>query len=112
MISQQQTLELIEHVLDEMQAQNILKVDVRDKTSVTDYMYICCGRSSRQVNAIAEELFEKLKQSGLQFLRISGTEHGEWALIDCGDVLVHVMQPETRAFYNLEELWANVQRGE
>jgi ribosome-associated protein len=107
MASQQQTLELINHVLDEMQAQNVLQLDVKDKTSITDYMYICTGRSSRHVIAIADELFTQLKKSGLEFLRISGTEHGEWALIDCGDILVHVMQPETRAFYNLEELWMN-----
>jgi ribosome-associated protein len=107
MASQQQTLELINHVLDEMQAQNVLQLDVKDKTSITDYMYICTGRSSRHVIAIADELFSQLKKSGLEYLRISGTEHGEWALIDCGDVLVHVMQPETRAFYNLEELWMN-----
>jgi|LauGreDrversion4_2_1035121.scaffolds.fasta_scaffold16029_5 ribosome-associated protein len=107
MASQQQTLELINHVLDEMQAQNVLQLDVKDKTSITDYMFICTGRSSRHVIAIADELFAQLKKSGLEFLRISGTEHGEWALIDCGDILVHIMQPETRAFYNLEELWMN-----
>jgi ribosome-associated protein len=107
MASQQQTLELINHVLDEMQAQNILQLDVKDKTSITDFMYICTGRSSRHVVAIADELFTQLKKSGLEFLRISGTEHGEWALIDCGDILIHIMQPETRAFYNLEELWMN-----
>ena len=105
MASQQQTLELINHVLDEMQAQNILQLDVKDKTSITDFMYICTGRSSRHVVAIADELFTQLKKSGLEFLRISGTEHGEWALIDCGDIIIHVMQAETRAFYNLEELW-------
>ena len=54
------------------------------------------------------ELFQKMKQAGLDSLRISGTEHGEWALLDCGDVLIHVMQAETRAFYNLEELWMNI----
>ena len=108
MASQEQVIQLIHHVLDDMQAQNILELDVRDKTSITDYMYICTGRSSRHVTAIAEELFQKMKQAGLDFLRISGTEHGEWALIDCGDVLIHVMQAETRAFYNLEELWMNI----
>jgi ribosome-associated protein len=105
MPSQVETLDLINHILDEMQAQNILQLNVKEKTSITDYMYICTGRSSRHVTAVAEELYNKLKQSGLDYIRISGTEYGEWALIDCGDIIVHVMQPETRAFYNLEELW-------
>jgi ribosome-associated protein len=107
MPSQVDTIKLINHILDEMQAQNILQLDVKEKTSITDFMYICTGRSSRHVIAIADELYNKLKHSGLDYLRISGTEHGEWALIDCGDIIVHIMQPETRAFYNLEELWLN-----
>jgi ribosome-associated protein len=99
------TLKIVEHVLDEMKAMNVLHLDVRKLTSITDDMFICSGRSSRHVIAIAEELYHQLKQSGQSYLRISGTEQGDWALIDCGDIIVHVMQPETRAFYNLEELW-------
>jgi ribosome-associated protein len=105
MLTQEKTISLINHILDEMQAQNILHLDVRKKTTIADFMYICTGRSSRHVIAIAEELYEKLKSAGLQYLRMSGTEHGEWALIDSGDIIIHIMQPETRAFYNLEELW-------
>lgn len=108
MTSQQQTLDIIIHVLDDMKAQNIIKLDVRNQTSITDFMFICTGRSSRHVSAISDELYNQLKKSGHDYLRTSGTEHGEWALIDCGDVLIHVMQPETRAFYNLEELWSNI----
>jgi ribosome-associated protein len=107
MPTQKNAIDLIEHVLDEMQAQNILKLDVQKKTTIADYMFICSGRSSRHVIAIAEELYEKLKGLGLNYLRMSGTDHGEWALIDCGDIIVHIMQPEIRAFYNLEELWVD-----
>lgn len=101
----EQNQKIVEHALDEMKAINIIHLDVRQQTSITDDMYICSGRSSRHVIAIAEEVYQQLKKSGHGFLRLSGTEQGEWALIDCGDIIVHVMQPETRAFYNLEELW-------
>ena len=105
MLSSSQTLELIQHVLEEMKAQNIIQIDVSKKTSIADYMFICTGRASRHVLAIADELFHQLKKAGLTHVRLSGTENGEWALMDCGDVLVHIMQPETRAYYNLEEIW-------
>ena len=108
MPSEKNIIEKINFVLDEMKALNIIQLDVRNKTSITDYMYICSGRSSRHVASIAEELFTQLKKMGLDYIRISGQDHGEWALIDCGDVIVHVMQPEVRAFYNLEELWQDV----
>lgn len=108
MSSEKSLIEKINHILEEMKATNIVQLDVRNKTSITDFMYICSGRSSRHVSAIADELFMQLKKSGIEFIRISGQEHGEWALIDCGDVIVHVMQPEVRAFYNLEELWQDV----
>ena len=105
MLTQAQTLEHIQFVLDEMKAQDIIILDVRKKTAIADYMIICTGRSSRHVAAIAEEIYEHLKKAGLPQLRISGQEQGEWALLDCCDVIVHVMQAETRAYYHLEELW-------
>jgi ribosome-associated protein len=105
-MSQDPIVKIVDHVLDEMKAQNIIKLDVRDKTSMTDSMYICTGRSSRHVSAVADELFHALKKAGYSHIRVSGMETGEWALIDCGDVIVHVMQAEARANYNLEELWS------
>jgi ribosome-associated protein len=105
MLSQDETLKLIEHTLEEMKAQNIIQINVSKKTSIADYMFICTGRASRHVLAIADELFAKLKSAGLEYLRITGTENGEWALLDCGDIIVHIMLPETRSFYNLEEIW-------
>ncbi|MDQ5884649.1 MAG: ribosome-associated protein [Pseudomonadota bacterium] len=105
MLSPSHTLELIQHVLEEMKAQNIIKIDVSQKTSIADYMFICTGRASRHVLAIADELYSELKKAGVSHVRLSGTESGEWALMDCGDVIVHIMQPETRAYYNLEEIW-------
>lgn len=105
-MSQDPIVKVVEHVLDEMKAQNIIKLDVKEKTSMTDTMYICTGRSSRHVSAIADELFHALKKDGHTHIRVSGMETGEWALIDCGDMIVHIMQAETRAYYNLEELWS------
>jgi ribosome-associated protein len=94
-------------ILDDMKAENILTLDVRGLTSICDEMVIATGRSSRQVRAIAEKLEEKIKHTH-QLLPVSttGFESGEWALIDYGDIIVHVMQPDARAFYNLEALWS------
>ncbi len=105
MPSQKEVLLKIKHVLEDMKAQNILELDVRELTSIADYMFIATGRSSRHVSSIAEELAMQLKQIHLDYLKLSGIQQGEWALIDCGDILIHVMQPEIRSYYNLEELW-------
>ncbi|WP_028387833.1 ribosome silencing factor [Legionella fairfieldensis] len=91
--------------LDDNQAIDVQVIDVKDQTSVTDYMIIGSGRSSRQVKAIAEHVIEHMKTLGLAALSQTGLESGEWALIDFGDFVLHVMQPDSRAFYNLEGLW-------
>lgn len=91
--------------LDEIQATEVVTIDVSKQTSVTDYMIICSGRSSRHIKAIADLVLEHMKATGLRALSEHGIESGEWALIDFGDIILHIMQPETRAFYNLEELW-------
>lgn len=105
MAEQQSSLEQLLQALDEIHAIDVLVIDVRDQTSITDYMIICNGRSSRHVKAIAELVLEKMKASGLPALSQTGLENGEWALIDFGDFVLHVMQPDCRAFYNLEGLW-------
>lgn len=99
--------EFLVHLLDESQANEINILDVKGYTSVTDVMIICSGRSSRHVKAIAENLIEHSKKQGQIPLGVHGLETGDWVLIDLGDCIVHVMQPETRAFYNLEGLWQN-----
>lgn len=91
--------------LDDMQAIDIVIIDVHEQTAITDAMIICSGRSSRHVKAIAENLIEHMKHTPLPALSNHGLDSGDWALIDFGDVIVHVMQKETRAFYNLEGLW-------
>lgn len=98
------------HFLDEMQASNIVCIDVKDQTSITDEMIICSGRSSRHVTSIAEFVVEHMKHEGHAALSKTGIEHGEWALLDFGDFIVHIMQNDSRAFYNLEGLWQDHQQ--
>ncbi|KTD09480.1 ribosome silencing factor [Legionella jamestowniensis] len=93
--------------LDDNQAIDIVTIDVAQQTSVTDYMIICSGRSSRHVKAIAELVIEKMKAEGLMPLSQNGLETGEWVLVDFGDFVLHVMQADIRSFYNLEGLWQN-----
>ncbi|CDZ79251.1 Ribosomal silencing factor RsfS [Legionella massiliensis] len=105
MSEQQSFLKKLHKALDDIQAIDIVVIDVRDQTSVTDYMIVCSGRSSRHVKAIAETVVEQMKAAGLPALSLNGLEGGDWALIDFGDFVLHVMQPDSRAFYNLEGLW-------
>lgn len=98
-------LQIIIRALEDIQAKDIITIDVRDQTSVTDYMIICNGRASRHVKAIAEYLIPIAKSNGISVLHTSGMGSGDWALVDLGDFIVHIMLPECRSFYDLEGLW-------
>jgi len=91
--------------LEDIQAIDIKVLDVHEQTSITDYMIIASGRASRHVKAIAQKVMEDMKIAGLPALHSTGLEQGDWALIDLGDFVLHIMQPESRHFYNLEGLW-------
>ncbi|MFZ0488333.1 MAG: ribosome silencing factor [Arenicellales bacterium] len=93
-------------LLDEMKALDIQVFNVAEMTSVTDYMIVSSGTSNRHVRSIARHVLDELRDEGLRPLGSEGEEHGEWVLIDYGDVVLHVMQPETRDFYQLEKLWS------
>lgn len=98
-------LALVVSSLDDDKAEDIVQIDLRGRSSVADYMVICSGRSSRQVNAICEKLAERLKEAFHLPSRSEGKETGDWVLIDTGDVVVHVFRPEVRDFYQLERMW-------
>lgn len=93
------------HSLEDIQAVDIKVIDVHKQTTITDYMIIASGRASRHVKAVAQKVMEDMKRAGLPALNCNGMETGDWVLIDFGDFIVHVMQPESRQFYNLEGLW-------
>ena len=100
-----QMLSKILKSLDDIQAIDVKVIDVHQQTTITDYMVIASGRASRHVKAIAQKIIEDMKAAGLPPLNSNGVEQGDWALIDLGDFIVHVMVPESRQFYNLEGLW-------
>jgi ribosome-associated protein len=99
-------LRIVTDALEELKAKDIRAIDVRGQTSITDIMVIASGSSDRQVRAIAENVVDKTKQRGVRPLGVEGESGGEWILVDLIDVVVHVMLPHTREFYNLEKLWA------
>ena len=105
MISEQ-LCALVIDALDDVKALDIIKLDVRDMTSVTDYMIVASGTSNRHVKALVEHVAEKAKAAGHNPIGVEGEEGGEWVLLDLQDALVHVMQPKVREFYNLEKLWS------
>src|ERR1700684_154418 len=90
--------------LDDMKAEDILTIDLRDKSSIGDYMVISSGRSARHVGSGADRVVEDLHKAGGS-ARVEGVPHRDWVLIDAGDVIVHVFRPEVRDFYNLERMW-------
>ena len=96
---------LVINTLDDMKAKDVVVLDVRDKTSITDIMVVASGTSDRHVKAIAETVAFKAKQAGEVPMGTEGVEQGEWALVDLNGVVVHVMLPETREFYDIERLW-------
>ena len=91
--------------LSDIKAEDIVQIDLRGKSSIGDYMVIASGRSSRQVNAIATNLVDLLKQTLHCPARIEGKDSSDWILVDTGDIIVHIFRPEVREFYQLEKMW-------
>ena len=98
--------ELILNRLDDDKAQDVVFIDLKDKSSVADAMIVASGRSQRHVGAMADHLLRTLKDAGLGKARVAGLPHCDWVLIDAGDLIVHLFRPEVRAFYNLEKIWS------
>lgn len=97
--------QIIVNSLEDIKAFDITVIDVRKKTSIADYMIIASANSNRQTKALARHLKDILKDIGKNVANIEGEGDGEWVLVDLNEVLVHIMLPTTRAYFNLEELW-------
>jgi ribosome-associated protein len=91
--------------LEDIKAKDIVVMDVRKMTALFDYVVVASAESTRQARALVSHLQEKLKAQGANVYGVEGEGAGEWVLVDLGDVIVHVMQPAVRAYYNLEQLW-------
>jgi ribosome-associated protein len=102
----EQILKIVQDVLDERKGQHITTLDVRGKTSFTDYMVVVTGTSDRHLKSLCEYVSEKLKESGVKPLGIEGDLGSDWVLLDLGDVIVHAMTAQAREFYSLEKLWS------
>ena len=99
-------MNFITECLDDSKGEEIVTIDLQGKTAIADAMIIASGRSRRHVGAIADRLIKQLKEKGYKGLKIEGQNVGEWVLVDAGDVIVHIFQPEIRDFYNLEKMWS------
>ena len=105
-LSGEAVLSIAKDALDDLKALEPVTLDVRELSSVTDYLLVASGTSSRHVKSLAENVLMKAKASGIRPLGVEGECTGDWVLVDFGDVVVHVMQPATRSFYDLERLWS------
>ena len=107
-VAQPSSEELLDRILtslDDDKAEDVVKIDLKGKSEMADYMVIASGRSTRQVAAISEKLVDRLKQDYGRYSKVEGKDAGDWVLIDTGDVIVHVFRPEVREFYQLEKMW-------
>jgi ribosome-associated protein len=102
----EEVLNIVRTVLDEKKGKYITTLDVRGKTSFTDYMVLVTGTSDRHLKALCDYVVEKLAESGVKPLGIEGDLGSDWVLLDLGDVIVHAMTAQSREFYQLEKLWS------
>ena len=97
---------MVVDALEELKAVDLKVLDVRRIASFTDLMVIASGTSDRHAKALADKLLEKCRQAGVRPLGVEGEREAEWILVDLGDIVVHIMRPQIRDFYNLEKLWS------
>ena len=100
--------EIVIKTLNINKAQDIITIDLKDKSSMADYMIIASGTSSRHIQSLSEQVLEKLKNNGVKDSKIEGKESGEWKLVDGIDLIVHIFHPEKRKFYELEKIWSEL----
>ena len=100
--------EIVINTLDLNKAQDIVTIDLKDKSSMADYMIIASGTSSRHIQSLSEQVLEILKNNGVKDSKIEGTESGDWKLVDGIELIVHIVHPEKRKFYELETIWSEL----
>ena len=100
--------QIVINTLDINKAQDIVSIDLKDKSSMADFMIIASGTSSRHIQSLSEQVLEKFKNNGVRDSRIEGKDSSEWKLIDGIDLIVHIFHPEKRKFYDLEKMWSEL----
>ena len=98
----------IENLLNDNKASEIKSINLKDKTSIADFMIVASGNSSRHIQALSEIILDNLKKKGITKCRLEGTESSDWKLIDAMDIIVHIFHPEKRKFYDLERMWSEL----
>ena len=99
---------IILNTLDSNKALDIVSIDLTCKSSIADYMIVASGTSSRHIQALSEQVLEKIKLNGIKNCKIEGTNSSDWKLIDGIDIIVHIFNPEKRKFYELEKMWSQL----
>ena len=108
MVKKTNLKKIIIETLDNNKALDIISIDLKDKTSIADYMIIASGTSSRHIQSLSEQVLEKLKNNGIKNSKIEGKDSNEWKLVDGIDLIVHIFHPEKRKFYELEKMWSEL----
>ena len=97
---------LILKTLDTNKALDIVSIDLKNKSSIADYMIIASGTSSRHIQALSEQVVDKIKLSGIKNCKVEGSDSSDWKLIDAIDIIIHIFHPDKRKFYDLEKMWS------
>jgi len=100
--------QIVINTLDTNKALDIISINLKDKSSMADYMIIASGTSSRHIQSLSEQVLEKLKKNGVKNSKIEGKDSAEWKLVDGIDLIVHIFHPEKRSFYELEKIWSEL----
>ena len=100
--------QIVINTLDQNKAQDIISIDLKDKSSMADHMIIASGTSSRHIQSLSEQVLEKLKDNGIRNSKIEGKKSNDWKLVDGIDLIIHIFHPEKRKFYELEKIWSEL----